>query len=163
MSLGNDALLAARPYTPAQLASACVLAGFDIIIPPSTGDEIVAAAYLDGLRGRADHTVIACACPHVRARVEESPFGGIPRVAIASPPVAAARYLRAWQLQAVLDESLRERFDEDWWRNPKAGPWISGELFGHGQRELADEQAQRVAGKGLSFAPVIAAIERMVA
>jgi hypothetical protein len=78
------------------------------------------------------------------------------------PRFYAARYLRAWQLQAVLDEALRERFDEDWWRNPRAGPWIVGELFGHGQRELADEQARRVAGKGLSFAPVIAGIERMI-
>ena len=74
----------------------------------------------------------------------------------------AARYLRAWQLQALLDESLRERFDEDWWRNPRAGPWIVEELFAHGQRELAQEQATRVAGKTLSFAPVIAGIARMV-
>ncbi len=78
------------------------------------------------------------------------------------PRYYAARYLRAWQMQAVLDESLRERFDADWWRNPKAGPWIVGELFGWGQRELADEQSRRVAGKGLSFAPVIAGIERMI-
>jgi hypothetical protein len=78
------------------------------------------------------------------------------------PRYYAARYLRAWQLQAVLDERLRERFDEDWWRNPQAGPWMVQELFGQGQRELADEQARRVAGKGLSFAPVIAGIERMV-
>ncbi len=78
------------------------------------------------------------------------------------PRYYAARYLRAWQLQAVLDESLRERFNADWWRNPQAGPWMVGELFGHGQRELADEQARRVAGKGLSFAPVIAGIERMI-
>lgn len=74
----------------------------------------------------------------------------------------AARYLRAWQLQAVLDESLRERFNEDWWRNPKAGPWMVDELFANGQTKLAHEQALRVAGKGLSFAPVIAGIERMV-
>lgn len=78
------------------------------------------------------------------------------------PRFYAARYLRAWQLQAVLDDALRERFNEDWWRNPKAGPWIVGELFSHGQRELAQEQAQRVAGKGISFAPVIAGIERMI-
>ena len=78
------------------------------------------------------------------------------------PRYYAARYLRAWQMQAVLDESLRERFDEDWWRNPKAGPWMVGELFGWGQRELAHEQTRRVAGKGLSFAPVIAGIERMI-
>ena len=74
----------------------------------------------------------------------------------------AARYLRAWQLQAVLDESLREQFNADWWRNPSAGPWMVEELFAHGQTELAHEQAQRVAGKGLSFAPVITGIERMV-
>jgi hypothetical protein len=78
------------------------------------------------------------------------------------PRYYAVRYLRAWQLQAVLDESLRDRFNEDWWRNPHAGPWMLEELFGQGQRELADEQARRVAGKGLSFAPVVAGIERMV-
>ena len=78
------------------------------------------------------------------------------------PRYYAARYLRAWQLQAVLGDALRERFNEDWWRNPSAGPWMVDELFAHGQRELADEQARRVTGEGLSFAPVIAAIERMV-
>jgi hypothetical protein len=94
--LGNDALLAARPCTPAQLASACVLAGFDIIVPPSTGDEIVAAAYLDRLAGRSDPAVIACACPCVRAIVSErSRPDGIPCIAVAAPPVAAARYIRA--------------------------------------------------------------------
>jgi len=78
------------------------------------------------------------------------------------PRFYAARYLRAWQLQAVLDESLRERFNEDWWRNPQAGPWIEAELFGHGQRELATEQAARVTGRELSFAPLIRSIEGML-
>ena len=71
----------------------------------------------------------------------------------------AARYLQAWQLQALLAESLTERFDEDWWRNPHAGPWIVHTLFGEGQRELAQEQATRVSGGTLSFAPLIRAIE----
>ncbi len=79
------------------------------------------------------------------------------------PRFYAARYLRAWQLQALLDESLRERFNDDWWRNPKAGPWIEAELFGHGQRELASEQAARVAGKELGFAPLVRSIEGMFA
>jgi hypothetical protein len=79
------------------------------------------------------------------------------------PRFYAARYLRAWQLQAVLDESLTERFDEDWWRNPKAGPWITEQLFGEGQRELATELAERVAGKPLGFAPNVRAIERLLA
>jgi hypothetical protein len=78
------------------------------------------------------------------------------------PRFYSARYLRAWQLQSLLDETLTERFDADWWRNPRAGPWIVGELFGHGQRELADEQAKRVSGKPLGFAPLTRAIERML-
>ena len=78
------------------------------------------------------------------------------------PRFYAARYLRAWQLQALLNESLRNRFDEDWWRNPQAGPWIESELFGHGQRELASEQAERVAAGGLSFGPLVRAIEGML-
>lgn len=79
------------------------------------------------------------------------------------PRYYAARYLRAWQLQALLAETLTERYDVDWWRNPRAGPWVCGTLFGEGQRELADELAQRVAGKPLSFAPLIRAVERALA
>ncbi|MCC7195297.1 MAG: hypothetical protein IT356_07070 [Gemmatimonadaceae bacterium] len=78
------------------------------------------------------------------------------------PHFYAARYLRAWQLQAVLNESLTERFNEDWWRNPVAGPWIVGELFGQGQRELADEQAMRVSARSLGFAPLVRAVERLL-
>jgi hypothetical protein len=78
------------------------------------------------------------------------------------PRFYSARYLRAWQLQALLAETLTDRFNPDWWRNPAAGPWITGELFSHGQRELAEEQAARVAGRGLSFAPLVRAIERML-
>ena len=47
------------------------------------------------------------------------------------PRFYSARYLRAWQLQALLAETLTERFDADWWRNPVAGPWIVEELFGN--------------------------------
>jgi hypothetical protein len=79
------------------------------------------------------------------------------------PRFYAARYLRAWQLQALITETLVERYDADWWRNPRAGPWIVQSLFSEAQRELAQEQAERVAGKGLSFAPLIRSIERMLA
>ena len=76
------------------------------------------------------------------------------------PHFYAARYLRAWQLQALIAETLVERYDSDWWRNPRAGPWMCSALFGEGQRETAAEQAQRVSGKELSFAPLIRAVER---
>lgn len=79
------------------------------------------------------------------------------------PRFYAARYLRAWQLQALLNEALVARFDEDWWRNPRAGPWIVEQLFAEGQRELADELAARVSGAPLSFAPLVRAIEGALA
>jgi hypothetical protein len=79
------------------------------------------------------------------------------------PRYYAARYLRAWQLQALVAETLTERYDVDWWRNPRAGPWVCGTLFGEGQRELGDELAQRVARKPMSFAPLVRAVERALA
>jgi hypothetical protein len=78
------------------------------------------------------------------------------------PRYYAARYLRAWQHQALIAETLVERYDADWWRNPRAGPWIVQSLFGEAQRELAHEQAERVSGKALSFAPLVRSIERML-
>lgn len=79
------------------------------------------------------------------------------------PRFYSARYLRAWQLQAVLAGVLRERFDEDWWRNPRAGPFLVRELWAEGQRERADAIAMRVAGSALSFAPVVRAVEDALA
>jgi hypothetical protein len=78
------------------------------------------------------------------------------------PRYYAARYLRAWQLQALIAETLVERYDADWWRNPRAGPWIAEQLFGEAQRELAHEQATRVSGKALTFAPLVRSVERML-
>jgi hypothetical protein len=78
------------------------------------------------------------------------------------PRYYSARYLRAWQLQALLTETLVERYDADWWRNPRTGQFMMQSLFGEAQRELAQEQAQRVSGKALSFAPLVRSIERML-
>ena len=78
------------------------------------------------------------------------------------PGYYAARYLRAWQLQSLLAETLRERYDDDWWRNPRAGPWIVESLLAEGQRELAHELSVRVSGRDLSFAPLIREIERLL-
>ncbi len=80
------------------------------------------------------------------------------------PHYYSTRYLRAWQLQAVLDGALRDRFDEDWWRNPAAGPWIIQHLFGEGQRETAHEIAARVGSAGgLGFAPLVKRVEALLA
>jgi len=79
------------------------------------------------------------------------------------PRFHAARYLRAWQLQARLAEALRERFDEDWYRNPASGPWLVDELWSEGQRLPAHLLVERLGTAGLDFAPLVRAIEARLA
>jgi hypothetical protein len=74
----------------------------------------------------------------------------------------AARYLRAWQLEALLAAALRERYDEDWFRNPRCGPYLL-ELFARGQRDDAAALANDVLGRRLDFAPLIARVEAALA
>jgi hypothetical protein len=62
----------------------------------------------------------------------------------------AARYLRAWQLESSLRARLIEQFDEDWFRNPKSGPFVL-ELLSRGQRDNAVEVARSVLGTELTF------------
>jgi hypothetical protein len=77
------------------------------------------------------------------------------------PRFYSARYLRAWQLESVVDDSLVNSFDIDWFRNPEAGPWLVRELFAEAQRETADEIARR-AGGSLSFTPLVRKIEKLL-
>ena len=79
------------------------------------------------------------------------------------PRLYVVRYLRAWQLQAALSEGLRDRFNEDWWRNPRCGPWLIEQLFAEGQGISAEEVASRAGGGGLAFDPVVRVIERTFA
>lgn len=78
------------------------------------------------------------------------------------PRFYSARYLRAWQLQSVLNEKLTSRFDVDWFRNPGTGPWMISELFSHGQRDTAEEISARVGGGALSFQPLARKIEALL-
>ena len=94
--VGNDAVLAARPATPVQLAHACLAVGFRMAIPVSWGDELVAAESLRQLETHGRGPAIHCACPRVAERLlatggELAPF----LVSLVSPPAAAARYLRS--------------------------------------------------------------------
>jgi hypothetical protein len=93
--LGNDAVVAARPAQPAQLTHACRAAGFDVVVPPSWGDELVAGEFIERLSGCGDRTAIGCACPKVRALLARQQNSDTAlRVDITAPPVAVARYLR---------------------------------------------------------------------
>ncbi|HYS69367.1 MAG TPA: hypothetical protein VEM14_03950 [Gemmatimonadaceae bacterium] len=78
------------------------------------------------------------------------------------PRFYSARYLRAWQLQSILNEELTSRFDVDWFRNPGAGPWIARELFAQGQRENAEEITARAGAHKLSFKPLVRKIEALL-
>ena len=51
-----------------------------------------------------------------------------------------ARRLRAWMLRSILYEQLRDRYDEDWYQIPGAGPFL-GELLSAGQRDDAARMA----------------------
>jgi hypothetical protein len=65
------------------------------------------------------------------------------------------RYLRAWMLTGTLHQGLRERFDDDWFRNPRTGPFLA-ELWSIGQAEPAEELArERLGVEGLSFGPLL--------
>ena len=93
--LGTDALLAARPVDPVQLARACQAAGFDFVAPVSWGEELIASYLADCLAtGNAHAAVIAAICPMAREQLLTTPVA-TPVLSIVSPPVATARYLRA--------------------------------------------------------------------
>jgi hypothetical protein len=94
--VGTDAVLAAAPATPVQLAHACLRRGFSVAVPASWGDELVAAETVRQLATRPRGPAVMCVCPFARARLlgsgpDLAPF----LVSLVSPPVAAARYLRA--------------------------------------------------------------------
>ncbi|MFI5229141.1 MAG: hypothetical protein ACHQWU_08735 [Gemmatimonadales bacterium] len=94
--LGTDAVLAALPATPVQLAHACLRAGFANVIPASWGDEIIATAVLRRLDRFGDGPAIQCSCPFVAHRLLA--VGTDLRsllLPLVPPPVAIARYVRA--------------------------------------------------------------------
>jgi len=99
--LGNDAVVSARPGTAAQLANACTAAGFDLVVPPTWGDELVAITYLEQLAGRDEHVIVGCACPRVAELLARGP-NHAPAVSLAAPPVAVARALRRIYSDAIL-------------------------------------------------------------
>lgn len=94
--LGTDALLAARPATPVQLAHACQAAGYAAVYPVTWGDELLAAACARRVASRGGDPAIFCACPHVSdALLEVGSDLARFLVPLVPPPVACARYLRA--------------------------------------------------------------------
>jgi hypothetical protein len=96
--LGTDAVTAVLPSTAVQLAHACRQAGYDLAVPVSWGDELVAGACLGNVaRGKGEALVLA-SCPRVRERLRTAGDGLLPNLMLlAAPPVAVARQLRQMQ------------------------------------------------------------------
>jgi hypothetical protein len=93
--LGADAVLAAVPASPVQLAHACQALGFELAAPATWGDELIAERCLQQLAHYEHAAAVMCSCPLVTERLTRSgttlePF----MLTFASPPVATARYLR---------------------------------------------------------------------
>jgi len=78
------------------------------------------------------------------------------------PGFYSARYLRAWQLEAAVAETLRDRFDEDWYRNPRAGVFVAA-LMARGQAAPAHQLADEVTGSALRFDAAVARLEQTLA
>ena len=93
--LGNDAVLAARPATPTQVARACLEVGYDFVAPVSWGEELLAMRVVDAARQGGMEPAVVAHCPFVvEALREEAPAATDCWTGVA-PPVATARYLRA--------------------------------------------------------------------
>ena len=76
-------------------------------------------------------------------------------LALLELPAAIARRLRAEALGRALLVWLRDRYDEDWYRNPGAGPALRG-YFSDAALYSADEQAAALSGAPLTLRPLAA-------
>ena len=77
------------------------------------------------------------------------------------PHFYCIRYLRAWMLSGILHEILRERYDEDWFVNPRTGEFLRG-LWAKGQSEPVEALAADVGVPQLTFAPLLGMVHALV-
>jgi hypothetical protein len=92
--LGTDAVLAAHPAEPIQLARACLRAGFDFVAPVSWGEELLASRVADVVEARQPAAAVIANCPFV-AESMRAATARTRCIASVSPPIATARYVRA--------------------------------------------------------------------
>lgn len=91
--IGTDAVLAVQPAEPLQLFGACLAAGFDLAVPVSWGEELVATEVARQAGGLGTSSAVQSSCPFVdeQLRMMAEP---LPVIETVSAPVACARYLR---------------------------------------------------------------------
>lgn len=76
------------------------------------------------------------------------------------PGFAAARRLRASLLAPLLHARMRDRFDEDWYRNPRASGEMRG-ILSTGRVYGASELALQLASEPIGFAPFLRRLEEL--
>ncbi len=77
----------------------------------------------------------------------------------APPSLAPASRMRAIEGAAALVEELVDRFDVDWYRNPRCGPWLAQHVFGAARGRLAEEVVTRATGREPSLTRYIEHLE----
>jgi hypothetical protein len=73
----------------------------------------------------------------------------------------AAQYVRAWIFEAQHRQYLQREFDDEWFRNPKAGKFLV-ELWRDGQRHPVEELADFMGYAGLDLGPVTEEINALM-
>lgn len=93
--VGTDVLLAARPARPVQVAHAVAACGYELVIPASWGDEILAEHIVREVMVPLRAPRVLCSCPRARQRLLARGSDLTPHlVNLVAPPVAVARYVR---------------------------------------------------------------------
>jgi hypothetical protein len=72
-----------------------------------------------------------------------------------------AQYLRAWIFEAQHRRYLQKEFDDEWFRNPKAGKFLI-ELWREGQKHPVDTLARFMGYDGLDLGPVTEEIRTLM-
>ncbi len=88
---------------------------------------------------------------------------GVDALLDAPPVLAPGVRLRGIQGASVLAHELVQRFDVDWYRNPRAGLWLAQALFVPARGETTAEMIKSAMGRELSLAPCIDRLERILA
>jgi hypothetical protein len=88
---------------------------------------------------------------------------GVDALLDALPALAPGARLRGMQGASVLVDELVERFDVDWYRNPRAGPWLAQAVLAPACGETAAEMIKAATGRDLSFGPWLRRLERTLA
>jgi hypothetical protein len=93
----------------------------------------------------------------VRARVPEELW-----IEDVDPHFYCIRYLRAWMFAGTAHAALRDRFDEDWFLNPRSGPFLR-ELWSVGQEERVEDLARDSLGDpDLGFGPLMEMVHERI-